>query len=180
MEKDLKTIGLFGCNTEKGWVSRYEKILIKFFIEDEEFFLADGKGVDPNVFGAIPEIRFIIGTYKEMYARDGVRATYDQLYAELSRKYGDDSIRMDIIKETLDDIRELEISDDEKVVYKNQFKDWINFTVATKIMNLWSDFIKNDIRNGDRERMYSVMGKMKELASNLPEREIKRSPKDWN
>ena len=178
--KDFKDIGLFGCNADKDWVSRYEKILVKIMFEDEEFFTTDGGGVDANDFNIIPEIKLIVGTYKDMYARDGVRATYDQVYAELSHKHGDDEIRMEIIRSLFDDIKNLDVSEEEMVVYRNQFKDWKNFTVATKIMNAWVEFLKTDIRNGDRQRMYSVMKKMKELASYLPEYEIKKAPKDWN
>ena len=178
--KDFKEIGLFGCNTGKDWVSRYEKILVKIMFEDDEFFTTDAAGIDANDFNMIPEMKLIVGTYKDMYIRDGVKASYDQVYAELAHKYGDDEIRMEIIKSIFDDIREMEISDDERVVYRNQFRDWKNFTIATKIMNIWMEFLKNDIRNGDRKRMYDVMKKMREMSSLLPEYEIKKAPREWN
>ena len=178
--KDFNNFGLFGSNKGKNWVSKYEKVLAKFFIEDIDFLETSGRGIESNIFNVIPELRLIVGTFREMMERDGVLATYEQLLAELSRKYGDDQIRIEIITGLLREIEGMELTDNEAVVYKNQFKDWGNFNVATKIMNLWADFIKNDIHNGDRANMYNVMGKMKELASLLPDREIKKAPKEWN
>ena len=178
--KNLGTVGLFGSNMGKDWVSEYEKILAKLFIEDNEFLESSGAGLDSNIFNVVPELRLIVGTFREMGDRDGVSGTYDQLRAELHRKYGDDEIRIQIIDALLTEIQEIEIGEDERVVYKNQFADWANFNVATKIMNLWGDFIKSDIRNGDRTKMYKVMGKMKALAEFLPENEIKKAPKEWN
>lgn len=178
--KDFKDVGLFGCNTDKDWVSRYEKILVKILFEDKDFFITDGNGIDANDFNIIPEIKLIVGTYKDMYLRDGVTATYDQVYAELSHKYGEDEIRMEIIKSLIDEIKTIDVSEEEMIVYRNQFADWKNFNIATKIMNTWLEFLKTDIRNGDRQRMYNVMKKMKELSSYLPEYEIKKAPKEWN
>ena len=178
--KDFKTIGLFGCNTDRDWVSRYEKILVKILFEDDEFFETDGAGIEANDFNMIPEMKLIVGTYKDMYSRDGVKASYDQVYAELAHKYGDDEIRMEIIRSILDEVKEMELTDEERIVYRNQFRDWKNFTVATKIMNVWMEFLKTDIRNGDRKRMYDVMKKMREMSLLLPEYEIKKAPKEWN
>ena len=178
--KDFSNIGLFGCNTGKDWVSRYEKVLAKLLIEDREFFESDGAGIDANDFNMLPEMKLIVGTYKDMYARDGVMAPYDMLKGELCKKYGDDKIRVEIIESLLEDIKNIELTQEERIIYKNQFKDWKNFTIATKIMNLWMDFLKNDIRNGDRDRMYNVIKRMRELSSFLPEFEIKKAPKEWN
>ena len=178
--KNLGTVGLFGSNMGKDWVSKYEKILAKLFIEDEEFLETSGRGLDSNIFNVVPELRLIVGTFREMGERDGVSGTYEQLRAELHRKYGDDEIRMQILDALLTEIQEIEIGEEEMVVYKNQFADWSFFNVATKIMNLWGDFIKSDIRNGDRAKMYKVMNAMKQLADLLPEYEIKKAPKDWN
>lgn len=178
--KNFNNVGLFGSNTGKDWVSKYEKVLAKMFIEDDEFMETASSGFDTNIFNVVPELRLIVGTFREMVERDGVLATYDQLRAELYRKYSEDEIRMQMLDELLTEIQGLELGEEERSVYKNQFIDWGYFNMATKIMNLWADFIKSDIRNGDRTKMYAVMNKMKYLADQLPEVEIRRAPKEWN
>lgn len=142
-------IGLFGWNhTQNDNIKRYQTALVKFMLEDEEFFYDIRSSLDVNIdFFGDCTLRRLAGTVLDIYARYGA-ISYEALEAEIQRWSGGEFEHQEA-EEWVEKIKTLDITPDETKLYKDQFKYWRAFVLLARIANSTIEFVREPYRFND-------------------------------
>lgn len=161
-------VGLFGWNhTHNDNMRRYQTALVKFMVEDEDFYHDIRSSLNVNIdFFGDSTLRRIAGTIVDIYARyDAI--SYDALEAEVNR-WARGEFEHKEATEWIEKIKALDLSEEETKLFKDQFRYWRPFVLLARIANSTIDFVREPYRFNDG-KFVKLVDEVLDLAFELQE-----------